>query len=176
MASYWLQNLLSYSLQIAVVATAGAVLLRLLRIRMPNIRVLCGQTLIAACLFLPAIQPWLPGKKISATVQVTTSPGTVVESRQSRTTLPFPLETIVLFLMGAGFLVRGGMLGLGFWRIRRYRHTSTPMPGAFEHLRRRLGVVAEFHVSAEIPGPVTFGFFRPMIFMPESCTLNESIA
>ncbi len=176
MASFWLQNLLSYSLQIAVVATAGAILLRLLRIRMPNIRVLCGQALIAACLFLPVIQPRLPGKKSSATVQVTTGAGTVVESPRRNNTLPFSMPTVLLFLMGAGVLVRAGMLGLGFWRIRRYRHTSTPMPGAFAHLQRRLGVVADFRMSADIPGPVTFGFFRPVIFMPESCMSNESIA
>jgi len=176
MVSFWLQNLLSYSLQIAVVAVAGAVLLRLLRIRVPNIRVLCGQALIAACLFLPAIQPRLPGKSRTANVQISTGPYTVVESRQRSNTMPFPMETIVLFLMGAGILVRTGMLGLGFWRIRRYRQTSTFMPGAFEHLQRRLGVAADFHISSEVPGPVTFGFFRPVIFMPESCIRNESIA
>src|ERR1700687_5620766 len=176
MANFWLQNLLSYSLQIAVVAAAGAVLLRLLRIRVPNIRVLCGQALIVACLFLPAIQPRIPGKKSSATVQITTGPYTVVESRQKPISLPFPMETIVLFLMGTGILVRAGMLGLGFWRIRRYRHTSTFVPGAFAHLQRRLGVVADFRISSDIPGPVAFGFLRPVIFMPENCMQNESIA
>lgn len=176
MANFWLQNLLSYSLQIAVVAAAGAVLLRLLRIRVPNIRVLCGQALIAACLFLPVIQPRLPGKKSSATVQITTGPYTVVEPRQRSNSMPLPMENILLLLMGAGILVRTGMLGLGFWRVRRYRHTSTFVPGTFEHLQRRLGVAADFHISSEVPGPVTFGFFRPVIFMPESCMRNESIA
>lgn len=176
MANFWLQNLLSYSLQIAVVTAAGAVLLRLLRIRVPNIRVLCGQALIAACLFLPAIEPRLPGKSHTANVQISTGPSTVVQSRQRSNTTPFPMETMVLFLMGAGILVRTGMLGLGFWRIRRYRQTSTFIPAAFEHLQRRLGVAADFHISSEVPGPVTFGFFRPVIFMPESCMRNESIA
>jgi TonB family protein len=176
MASFWLQNLLSYSLQIAVLATAGALLLRLLRIRMPHVRVLCGQALIACCLFLPLIQPWRPARKSSATVQVTTGLGTVVESRQGNNTPSVPVETLVLILMSAGILVRAGMLGLGFWRIRRYTHTSMPMPGAFAHLQRRLSVIADFRMSADIPGPVTFGFFKPVIFMPESCVLNESIA
>ena len=176
MASFWLQNLVAYSLQIATLAAAGAVLLRLLRIRVPNIRVFCGQALIVACLLLPAIQPRLPGKISSATVRVSTGPGTVVESRQRSNSMPFPITTVVLFLVGTGILVRAGMLGLGCWRVRRYRRTSTIMPGAFENLQRRLGAVADFRVSSDVPGPVTFGFLRPVIFLPESCVLNESIA
>jgi len=176
MASFWLQNLFSYSLQIAIVAAGGAVLLRLLRIRVPNIRVLCGQALIAACLLLPAIQPRLPGKNNAGTVQILTGPVTIAQSQHRPQAAPIPMATIVLVLMGAGILVRAGMLGLGFWRIRRYRHMSTFVPGAFENLQRRLGVVADFHISADVPGPVTFGFFRPVIFMPESCMMNESIA
>jgi len=166
----------SYSLQIAIVAAGGAVLLRLLRIRVPNIRVLCGQALIAACLFLPAIQPWLPLKDRAASVQVTTGPVMLAESAHGPKATPIPMATVLLFLMGAGVLVRMGMLGLGFWRIRRYRHTSTLVPGAFEHLRRRMGVAADFYISSDVPGPVTFGFFRPVIFMPENCMRNESIA
>jgi len=50
------------------------------------------------------------------------------------------------------------------------------MPGAFETLQRRTGAVADFRVSPDVPGPVTFGFFRPVILMPENCMLNDSIA
>jgi TonB family protein len=176
MASLWLQNLLAYSLQIGVVAAAGAVLLRLLRIRVPNIRVFCGQALIVSCLLLPAIQPWIPGKKPSVTVRVSTGPGMVVESRRQSNAMPFPITTAVLILISSGILVRAGMLGLGFWRIRRYRHASRSMPGAFENLQIRVGAFADFQVSSDVPGPVTFGFFRPVIFMPENCARNESIA
>jgi TonB family protein len=176
MPSFWLQNLFSYSLQIAIVAAGGAVLLRLLRIRVPNIRVLCGQALIAACLFLPAIQPWLPVKSRAASVQITTGPVTIAESPRGPKAPQISMATVLLLLMGAGVLVRMGMLGLGFWRIRRYRKASTLVPDAFEHLRRRMGVAADFYISSDVPGPVTFGFFQPVIFMPENCMLNESIA
>jgi TonB family protein len=176
MASFWLQNLFSYSLQIAIVAAGGAVLLRLLRIGVPNIRVLCGQALIAACLFLPAIQPWLPLKDRAASVQIVTGPLTIADSPHGPKSAPFPMATVVLAVLGAGALVRMGMLCLGFWRIRRYRQTSMLTPGAFKNLQRRMGVAAVFHISSDVPGPVTFGFFRPVIFMPENCMLNESIA
>src|SRR5260370_20751993 len=152
MASFWLQNLVAYSLQIAILAAGGAVLLRLLRIRVPNIRVFCRQALIVAGLLLRAIQPRLPGKISSATVRVSTGPGTVVESRQRSNSMPFPITTVVLLLVGAGILVRAGMLGLGCWRVRRYRRTSTIMPGACETLQRRLGAVTDFRVSSYAPG------------------------
>src|SRR5260370_554010 len=90
--------------------------------------------------------------------------------------MPLLITTVVLFLIGTGILVRTGMLGLGFWRSRRYRQTSTIVPGAFEDLQSRLGVNADFYVSSDMQGPVTFGLFRPVIFMPENCMLNKSIA
>src|SRR5882762_3334568 len=102
MPSFWLQNLFSYSLQIAIVAAGGAVLLRLLRIRVPNIRVLCGQALIAACLLLPAIQPWLPVNNRTASVQITTGPITIADSPHGPKAAPVPMAMVLLLLMGAG--------------------------------------------------------------------------
>ena len=50
------------------------------------------------------------------------------------------------------------------------------MPGAFEDLQRRLGVFADVQVSGDVSGPVTFGFLRPVILLPEGCLEDESIA
>src|SRR5260370_16781076 len=74
MLSVWLENLIAYSLQIAVIASVGALLLHLLRIQIPRVRLLCWQALIVACLLLPAIQPWLPWKNTLSAVQVSTAP------------------------------------------------------------------------------------------------------
>ena len=43
-------------------------------------------------------------------------------------------------------------------------------------LQRRLGVFADVQVSAEVSGPVTFGFLRPVILLPEACLRDASIA
>jgi len=78
--------------------------------------------------------------------------------------------------VGAGAAVRFGILGLGLLRLQRYRRNSTFVPGAFDDLQRRLGVFADVQVSAEVTGPVTFGFLRPVILLPEACLDDASIA
>ena len=176
MLTFWFANLIAYSLQIAVIATVGAILLHLLRVQIPRIRLLCWQALLLACLLLPAIQPWLPWKKTATAVQITTGPGISVEGGQRPAPAPFPVAKFVLWIIGAGAAIRFGMLGLGFWRIRRYRRNSTFVPGAFDELQRRLGVFADFQTSSDIAGPVTFGFLHPVILLPITCLEDESIA
>ena len=175
MPGLWLQNLAFYSLQIAGVAAAGALLLRLLQIRIPTIRLMCWQALIAACLALPAIQPWLTAKT-SGNVQISMGPAMAAGAAAGSRGMAFPVVGIVLLLVGAGAAVRFGILGLGLLRLRRYRRNSTFVPGAFDNLQRRLGVFADVQMSAEVTGPVTFGFLRPVILLPEACIEDESIA
>lgn len=175
MARLWLENLVSYSLQIAVLAVAGALLLRLLRIRIPKVRLICWQALIAACLLLPAVQPWLAWKNASD-VQISIGPATANDSAHHTRTARFPVTAFVLLLVGAGAVVRFGVLGLGFWRIRRYRRNSAFVPGAFAELQRRMGVFVDVRVSRDISGPVTFGLLRPVILVPEGCLEDDSVA
>jgi TonB family protein len=175
MPGLWLQNLAFYSLQIAGVAAAGALLLRLLQIRIPTIRLMCWQALIAACIALPAIQPWLTAKT-NANVQISMGPAMAAGAAAGSRGMAFPVVGIVLLLVGAGAAVRFGILGLGLLRLRRYRRNSTFVPGAFDNLQRRLGVFADVQMSAEVTGPVTFGFLRPVILLPEACIEDESIA
>ena len=172
----WLQNLASYSLQIAAIAAVGALLLRLLRIRLPNVRLICWQALLAACLLLPAIQPWRPAARVASAVQVSTGRVVPVAKGSISRPMTIPWPKLALLILGAGVTVRFAMLGLGFWRIRRYRRNSSFAPGAFANLQRRLGVFADVQLSSDIKGPVTFGFRRPVILLPEGCMEDESIA
>lgn len=175
MPALWLENLVAYSLQIAVIATAGVLLLRLLRIRIPKVRLICWQALMGACLLLPAIQPRLPGKKVSSSVQIFTGPATVADPAHQSRRAAFPVAQSVLALVAAGVAIRFAILGLGFWRIRCYRRHSRFVPGAFEDLQRRMGVFADVLVSEEISGPVTFGLLRPIILVREGSLGDESI-
>ena len=175
MPGLWLQNLAFYSLQIAGVAAAGALLLRLLQIRIPTIRLMCWQALIAACIALPAIQPWLTAKT-NGNVQISMGPAMAAGAAHGSRAMAFPVVGIVLLLVGAGAAVRFGILGLGLWKLRQYRRNSTFAPGAFNDLQRRLGVFADVQMSAEVTGPVTFGFLRPVILLPEACLEDASIA
>ena len=174
MATLWLRNLGFYSLQILLIAAAGGLLLHALSIRIPKARLICWQALLMACLLLPAVQPWRR-LSIDSSVQITTGAFTAVERNHSLGFLQIPLPNIML-LLGAGAAIRFSILGLGFWRLRRYRRDSSIVPGAFHDLERRMGVHADVHVSSDAPGPVTFGFLRPMILLPQACLQDESIA
>jgi TonB family protein len=175
MSGLWFQNLAFYSLQIAGVAAAGALLLRLLQIRIPTIRLMCWQVLIAACLALPAIQPWLTAKT-NSNIRISMGPAIAAGAAERSHGIAIPIVGIALLLVGAGAAIRFGILGLGLWRLRRYRRNSTFVPGAFDELQRKLGVFADVQVSADISGPVTFGFLRPVILLPEACLDDPSIA
>lgn len=175
MSGLWLQNLAWYSLQIAVLALAGALLLRVLQIRIPAVRLMCWQLLIAACLALPAVQPW-PEARANPNIQITLGPAMAGDSMRHSLNLAIPWAAAALALAGTGVAVRFGILGLGFLRLRRYRRNSTFVPGAFADLERRLGVFADVRVSNDVPGPVTFGVLRPVILLPEMCLNDESIA
>jgi TonB family protein len=175
MASLWVRNLGFYSLQILLIAAAGGLLIHVLRIGLPKARLYCWQALLVVCLLLPAIEPW-QRLNIDSSVGITTGAFTAVEGNHSLGFLQIPLPNIILLLLASGAAIRFAMLGLGFWRLRRYRRESTLAPGAFQDLQRRIGTQAEVHVSSDAPGPVTFGFLRPVILLPPTCLEDESIA
>src|ERR1700675_622212 len=101
MPGLWLQNLVFYSLQIAGLAAAGALLLGLLRIRIPKIRLICWQALLAACLALPALQPWLT-TKTNASIQISTGPPKTGDAAHRSRGVALPWTDIILLLIGTG--------------------------------------------------------------------------
>lgn len=175
MTSLLLQNLAFYSLQIAVIGAAGAFFMRLLQIRIPSARLISWQALIVLCVALPAIQPWLTAKA-NSNIRISMGPAMAAGASESSRSFSIPLIGIVLAIIAAGATIRFAVLALGLGRLRRYRRNSTFVPGAFEQLQRRLGVFADIQVSAEVAGPVTFGFLRPVILLPEACLNDDSIA
>ena len=174
MATLWLRNLGFYSLQILLIAAAGGLLIQVLRIRIPKTRLICWQALLVACLLLPAVQPWRR-LNIDSSVQITTGSFTPVDRDHGFGLMQIPLPNLIWLLAISGSAIRFGMLALGFGRLRRYRRDSKLVPGALHDLKRRIGIHADVHVSSETPGPVTFGFLRPVILLPAMCLEDESI-
>ena len=175
MTTLWLRNIGFYSVQILLIAVAGAALLEVLRIRIAKARLICWQALVVLCLLLPAIEPWRR-VKVDSSVQITTGGFVPVERSHGLGLLQIPLTSAVLLLLGTGAGVRFAMLALGFVRLRRYRRDSRTVPGAFDELQQRMDMRAEFCVSPDTSGPVTFGFLNPVILLPEACLQDEAVA
>ena len=175
MATLWLRNIGLYSLQILLLVTIGALLLYSLRMRLPKARLSCWQAVLAACLLLPVLEPWQRTSTASS-VRIVTGPFLPLANNHRSSLIPMPLPDLLMLFLGAGVVIRLGMLALGFWRLRTYRRHSSIARGAFQILQQRLGIHADVLVTSDISGPVTFGLRHPIILVPETCLSDEPVA
>ena len=115
-------NLVAYSLQIGLLVGLAAFVPAILRLRLPRAKLAYWQILLAACLLLPAVRPWRQAV-VAGDVQVTTTVLAVAPAA-TRTAREFSSTELALMLLAAGALGRLAWLGLGLWRLRRYRRHS----------------------------------------------------
>jgi TonB family protein len=159
-----LNNVTVYALQIGALVVIGAALPVVLRLKAARARLLYWQLLLVACLALPWLRPWH-----SEVVAIATPPVAPVQAIALLQTSA-PVQTSVsmveigLWLLVAGMAVRLVWLAIGLLKLARYRRNGvpTPMPPEWSAAAGH----ATLLVSDEINGPVTFGFFRPVVLLP----------
>lgn len=157
--TYW-NNFLTYSLQVGLLVGIAGCVPALARLRSPHARLWFFQTLLAVCVLLPALRPW----KVETIAIVAPARESLTLSAPAQPIpahLSWDFPEAALAAVGIGFVVRLAMLGLGMLRLRRYRLGSIPMRAAGEW-----GKAADILISPEVSGPVTFGFWRPVILLP----------
>ncbi len=168
---WWCANLLAWSAEILVVVAAGAALCFAFRLQSPRPRLLLWQTLLVVSLLLP-LAPVRRSQHAEARGQIGITMGAAraigeAPSARWRPTLP----EIALGVLGAGMVLRLIWLSLGLARLRRYRLNAQRMsrlPQPIADFEIRLGMEAEFCLSPDVAGPVTFGFRRGVVLVPES--------
>jgi TonB family protein len=75
------------------------------------------------------------------------------------------------WLIVSGAIVRLSWTALGLWRIHQHKVEATPLyplPESIQNALLRVGASAAFCISPGRIGPVTFGFLRPIVLLPES--------
>src|SRR6185369_4355944 len=166
-----LDNLQSWALQVFAIASIGAVLPLVFRIRHPRSQLAYCHLLLAACLFLPLIQPW----QHPTVLVTTTKPALTTASVPSQVAAPldalFPWSQAAAWVLIAGFAGRLCWTGVGLWMIRRHKAAATPiypLPASISEACARTNTNALFCVSGDGVGPFTFGFFRPVVLLPAS--------
>jgi len=160
----WLQNLVAYSIQAAVLVGAGTVMAALLRLRMPRVRLAYWQTMLALCVFLPLLQPWRP-EIVAATGVVLSNITFAPEAAPSGPSL----AEIVLYVILGGIALRALWMALGLGRLWVYRRQAQRIeqpPSAIKEAQRLAPISAGFFISRQIQTPATFGLFRPAILFP----------
>jgi TonB family protein len=166
-ASWWLGNLAAYSVQVALVVTVGGLAAALLRLRQPRVKLAYWQTLLAACLLLPVLEPWQQAGLVPAAGAgwaVSTRTGDVGSLVSS---VPVNVWILLVFLTGVSVgLLR---LVLGLWRLNHYRRAAlriAPLPSALRNAQALVGVAPSFYFSDRVGTPVTVGWLDPAIIFP----------
>jgi TonB family protein len=165
--AHLLGNLAAWSAQAAILIAVGSLAAWVFQLRAPRIRLVYGQALLAACLLLPAVEPWHAAP--DSRIEITTTPGRPAPSdRAPAHTLPW--RQALLLALAAGCAARALWLAVGFGKLRAWRRTAqpfSPLPTHLEQLRTTLAPNAEFLMSSSISGPVTFGLQRPVVLVPD---------
>ena len=165
MTSWWLGNLFDYSLQVMLLITAGGLLAEVFRLREPRIRLAYRQTLLACCLLLPLVQPWRESVATPASDFTLAAPVAAVGNGQDDS-----WGAVAAFVLGGGAVFRLLWLGAGIIRLRRLKKSAR----RFDAREERFPVLTtgnaapQLLVTSQVDGPVTFGWLRPVILLPES--------
>jgi len=170
-----LDNLLSYSEQIAILVGVAAVLAALLKLT-PRARLHCFQVLLACCLIVPFAQPW----RVPVVATNVTTSTRILTLIPPPATAPEPWRPsapeLIAGIIATGIVVRLIIISLGMLRLRRYVENARFVPTAFPFEKERTGAWPDIFISDELKGPVTFGLFRPAVLVPARWMDNESIA
>jgi TonB family protein len=166
-ASWWLGNLLAYSVQVALVVGVGGLAAAVLRLRQPRVVLAYWQALLATCLLLPLLEPW-ERTASAAGGGAATIISTEAAGADSLVSL-FPLHGWVLLVLVAGGILGLLRLALGVFRLNHYRRTAvriTRLPGALRDAQALVGVEPTFYFSERVSVPVTFGWLDPAVILP----------
>ena len=154
-------NLLAWAAQVCFIASLGAVLLVVFRIRHSKSRLFYCHAVLFASLILPALQPWQRVLLFSSNVDQTASP--MAEG--------ISWGTIILCIIATGIVARLAWLVMGLWQVRHFRARSLrlrPLPDSVRSARSLSGADAVFRLSRDVSSPATLGHIDPVILLPES--------
>jgi TonB family protein len=180
----FVRDLAAFWVQIAFVVVVVAGLLRV--VSMPaRARYVCLRLALLACLAAPwmlrsvvvvTLEP-RPERIAGAVAPVAVGPAERLTAAvpQSATAAPayalpeIPSATVALFALFAGVAARGLWLAVGVLRLRRLRRRAMLVDSPdYAAAQQQVGTSAAIAQVEGLPQPVTFGFRRPIVLLPET--------
>jgi TonB family protein len=169
-----LDNVVPWLLQVLIIGSLGALLPLMFRIRHPRSQLVYCQLLLAACFALPFIQQWRH-PVITAEVGLTVADAPAIAATKTTMgvdarTAPISWHQVLVFILLVGVGIRLCWTLAGLWELRSYRKAAKPLYAIPEPVRAARSIVksdADFFTTTGA-GPLTFGFFRKVILLPES--------
>ena len=176
----WFSNLVFWSVQVALLVLAAALLSRALELRQPRVLLAYWRSLLAIGLLLPLIQPWHRPRNVTTPVMSADSlavppPAAPAPAHWHLPRLQTMAPVLGIVILG-GIALRFAALALGLLKLRRLRQASSPVPcssesaGILQAMCALVAAPAEFRLSTEVDSPVTFGLVTPVILLPERFT------
>ena len=176
-----LDNLVAYILQSTALIVVAVAALWALRFDVPGVRYLALRVTLAVALVLPLLQPRVSLPPAAESVSAPASTVGVAQ-RAAGTGAPnvrfglhssamagSPPASLVAAVLIAGIVGRFLWLGLGLWRLQLLRRAGETSAGEdYADLQKVIGTRAELRYVAGLGQPLTFGFRRPIILLPES--------
>jgi TonB family protein len=160
-----LTGLLAYSAQVFAVVTVATVAVAIVRLSIPQARLVYWRAVAALCLGLPL----LATQRTDGLVSTVLGPATVANARVARSAaLLSSVDDGIVGMVAFGVLARLFWLLLGAWHLRQLRLRSVPATiGAdLEALRMALSPGTQFRWTEHLRQPVAFGLRRPVVLLP----------
>jgi TonB family protein len=179
-----ISNVISWSAQVAAIVAAALLALKLTRLDAPAVRYVFLRIVLAVCLLLPFVQPYALAPSGSGTTSSGVLRGPAAPSGRRAPSADsqlivgagalfapsqqWPATLAVLLIAGAG--ARLLWIGAGVIRLRRLRRAGEAacVNDACDDLQRIIEVSPTIRYVAALGQPVTFGFRRPVVLLPES--------
>ena len=164
-----LANLGIYSLQLAAIVAGASLLPWLLRLDNPGARYAYWRAIGLLCLALPWIQPY---RQLALTTSSSDSVAVIAgaaSATDGAAAAPLVSATILVWaILAAGVALRLIWLGAGLRRLRQLRASAAGEPILIDaDLQRTLGTRADVRDTAAVSHPVTFGWRKPVVLLPQ---------
>ena len=153
-------NLISWLVQVSLIALCGTLLPFLLKIRHPKTQLAYCHAVLITCILLPLVQPWQHPFFIFRDLAAPApgAPG-------------IDWATVVEWVIAAGIVARLCWLGAGLRQIRGLRAGAIPLhpiPDSIRYARSLTRADAVVRISSHVGGPATLGYVDPVILLPQS--------